>query len=416
MGFFKKVFGSAVEEVKKNLEDSKNEMLKNLEDKKNEMLKNLNEKKDEALGNLGIKSSSVFSSDDENVRVKIGTLTDGVLVIKEGFLKLEEDSLEDYKNLRKIVFPSTLVELEESSIDDQERLEELDFSNVTLLEEIPDNFIDGETRIKTFVVPEGVRTIKDYILGDAEKLKEVYIPESVTSIGCFTGNSSNSYDVYLYAHGLNLEDLHDEVKTFYVMAQDYEEYVEQLKDYESDARIRVMPDEKFLFYNSTASKPQNSRPGKTIPSKDTGHNSVDFLKTQSLEEEVRERDQALMKLWWVKDLEILYKDGKYALKYTGDKKKTTDYVYDDVAMLNEYQARIAQKQADGSMLYGVACTCGWSFLLTNCEYTKVTFLDGIGAVLAIDEDGDEYAIDRWGKPYVLEVYREKVEEDMNNNE
>ena len=32
MGFFKKVFGNAVEEVKKNLEDSKNEILKNLED------------------------------------------------------------------------------------------------------------------------------------------------------------------------------------------------------------------------------------------------------------------------------------------------------------------------------------------------------------------------------------------------
>lgn len=122
------------------------------------------------------------------------------------------------------------------------------------------------------------------------------------------------------------------------------------------------------------------------------------------------------KLWWVKDLELLYNGDKYALKYTGDKKKTTDYVYDDVAMLNKYQARLAQKQADGSILYGIACTCGWSFLLTNCEYTKVTFLDGIGAVLAIDEDGDEFAIDRWGKPYALEVYREKVEEDMNDNE
>lgn len=119
------------------------------------------------------------------------------------------------------------------------------------------------------------------------------------------------------------------------------------------------------------------------------------------------------KLWWVQDLELLYNGDKYALKYTGDKKKTTDYVYDDVAMLNEYQARLAQKQADGSILYGIACTCGWSFLLTNCEYTKVTFLDGIGAVLAIDEDGDEYAIDRWGTPYALEVYKEKVEEDMN---
>ena len=116
-------------------------------------------------------------------------------------------------------------------------------------------------------------------------------------------------------------------------------------------------------------------------------------------------------------MELLYNGDKYALKYTrSDKRKTTDYVYDDVDILNEYQARIAQKQADGSMLYGVACTCGWNFLLTDCEYTKVTFLDGIGAVLAIDEDGDKYAIDRWGKPYALELYKEKVEEDVNDNE
>lgn len=217
MGFFKKVFGNAVEEVKKNLEDSKNEILMNLEDKKNEMFKDLNAKKDEVLGNLGIKSSK---------------------------------SLESSTPRRN----------------------------------------NGDNTRKQATDPK---------------------PRA-------TAMSTNQ---------------------------------------------------------------------------DSGK-----------------------KLWWVKDLELLYNGDKYALKYTGEKKKTTDYVYDDVALLNEYQARLAQKQADGSMLYGVACTCGWSFLLTNCEYTKVTFLDGIGAVLAIDEDGDEYAIDRWGKPYALEVYREKVEEDMNDNE
>lgn len=221
MGFFKKVFGSAVEEVKKNLEDSKNEMLKNLEDKKNELLKNLNEKKDESLGELGFKSSRTS--------------------------------------------------------------------------------------------------------------------------------------------------------------------------------------------DSSASKHTNG---------DNARKQATSLKQDTCVKEL----EPPKKLWWVDDLELLYNGDKYALKYTrSDKRKTTDYIYDDVDILNEYQARIAQKQADGSMLYGVACTCGWKFLLTDCEYTKVTFLDGIGAVLAIDEDGDKYAIDRWGKPYALEVYREKVEEDMveedmNDNE
>ena len=412
MGFFKKVFGNAVEEVKKNLEDSKNEILMNLEDKKNEMFKNLNEKKDEALGNFGIKSSSAFSSDDENVRIKIGTLTDGVLVIKEGFKILKEDSLEDYKGLRKIVFPSTLNELEEGAIYNQDRLEELDFSRVSLLTKIPEDFISGKTRIRTFVVPEGVRTLEDDFLGSTETIKEVYIPSSVSSIGCIANYARNSIDIYLYASGLDLEDMHDNVKTLYVLAQDYDDYAEQLQEYDTDARIRIMPDDKVSFYESVSSNHQVGQSEENPSSKGASQKTIAGHKTASTEE----AKQAQMKLWWVKDLELLYNGDKYALKYTGDKKKTTDYVYDDVAMLNEYQARLAQKQADGSILYGIACTCGWSFLLTNCEYTKVTFLDGRGAVLAIDEDGDEFAIDRWGKPYALEVYREKVEEDMNDNE
>ncbi len=117
------------------------------------------------------------------------------------------------------------------------------------------------------------------------------------------------------------------------------------------------------------------------------------------------------RLWWVNDLELLYDGDKYALKYTGKETKTTQYIYDDVDLLNDYQARVAQKQADGSMRYGIACTC-YSFSLTDCEYTKVTFLDGRGAVLAIDEDGDEYAIDRWGKSYALEVYKDTAISEM----
>ena len=363
MGFFKKVFGNAVEEVKKNLEDSKNEMLKNLEDKKNEMLKNLNEKKDEALGNFGIKSSSAFSSDDENVRIKIGTLTDGVLVIKEGFKILKEDSLEDYKGLRKIVFPSTLNELEEGAIYNQDRLEELDFSRVSLLTKIPEDFISGKTRIRTFVVPEGVRTLEDDFLGSTETIKEVYIPSSVSSIGCIANYARNSIDIYLYASGLDLEDMHDNVKTLYVLAQDYDDYAEQLQEYDTDARIRIMPDDKVSFYESVSSNHQVGQSEENPSSKGASQKTIAGHKTASTEE----AKQAQMKLWWVKDLELLYNGDKYALKYTGEKKKTTDYVYDDVALLNEYQARLAQKQADGSMLYGVACTCGWSFLLTNCE-------------------------------------------------
>lgn len=113
------------------------------------------------------------------------------------------------------------------------------------------------------------------------------------------------------------------------------------------------------------------------------------------------------KIWWVRDLSVLYDGEKYALKYTGKQGQITKYIYDDVDILNEYQVRFAKKQADGSLRYGVASTCGWKFIMTDCEYIKVNFLDGSSAVLAVDEEDDEYAIDRWGSIFSIEGYREK---------
>ena len=399
MGFFKKVFGDAVDEMKKSLEDSKKEMLKSL-----------NETKREALGNLGIKSSEAFKSDDEDVRIKIGTLTDGVLVIKEGFKKLKENSLKDYKNLRKIVFPSTLNGLEECAIDGQERLEELDFSRVSLLTKIPEDFISGKTRIKTFVVPEGVRTLEDDFLGSTETIKEVYIPSSVSSIGCIASYARNSIDVYLYASGVDLEDMHDNVKTFYVLAQDYDDYAEQLKEYDSDARIRTMPDEKFSFYDEKMTE------GEEIQTQEEPRKQGAEANTKRTSGNEQNTGK---KIWWVRDLSVLYDGKKYALKYLGNNvtpAQITKYVYDDVDILNDQQVRLAQKQADGSFLYGVASTGGGHFIIANCEYTKVTFLDGYRAVLAIDEDDDKYAIDLFGRINSLEGYLEKVQEDLQEQE
>lgn len=208
MGLFKKLFGDAVDEMKKNLEDSKREMLKSL-----------NETKREALGNLGIKSSEAFKSDDEDVRIKIGTLTDGEQPRKQ--------------------------------------------------------------RAKT----------------------------------------------------------------------------------------------------NTESTPK--------------------------EEDYK------MKLWWVENLDILFNGEKYALKYKyQSKSEVTRYIYDDVEILNRYQARLAQKKQDGSIRYGVVVSNGWKFFVTDCDYVKVTYLDGGWAVKAIDEDGDEYAIGNYGDIDSIELYREKVQEEM----
>ena len=79
MGFFKKVFGDAADELKKSLEESKNEMRKSLEDMKRS-----------AMADFGIGSTSSRKADDDDEdepRIKIGNLEKGVLTISEDLQK-----------------------------------------------------------------------------------------------------------------------------------------------------------------------------------------------------------------------------------------------------------------------------------------------------------------------------------------
>lgn len=111
--------------------------------------------------------------------------------------------------------------------------------------------------------------------------------------------------------------------------------------------------------------------------------------------------------WRLGMLNILCDGNKYALEYKNDEGKTrciTDYIYDDVICLSIHVVRLAQKQNDGTFRYGLAYTHRDDII--DCEYTKITFLDGKEAVFAIDEDGDEYAISN-GCLYDLNCYRER---------
>ena len=122
------------------------------------------------------------------------------------------------------------------------------------------------------------------------------------------------------------------------------------------------------------------------------------------------------KLWWVENLDILFNSQKYALKYKYQSKSNVKrYIYDDVEVLNRFQARLAQKKPDGSIRYGVAVSQGWTFFVSECDYIKVTYLDGAKAIMAIDEDGDEYAINNRGETYGIDAYREMVQEEIQDN-
>lgn len=246
MGFFKIVFGNAVEEVKKNLEDSKNEMLKNL-----------NEERDEALGELGFNSSKTSEtsrpiSDDEESYGSLGELENGVLAIAEGVETLDDESLENYKLLKKIVFPASLKKLDSDVIYEQKQLEEIDFSKVTKLKEIPDDFICGDTLIKTFVIPQGVTKVGDDFLGECGDGTKVFVPESVKELGSINGNGDNNLEVYLFASHIDISNFEEDVKTLYVLDEFYDDYANQLKDVDSEARICKMPKDMLHIYDITS--------------------------------------------------------------------------------------------------------------------------------------------------------------------
>lgn len=233
MGFFKKFLGDAADELKKNLDESRSEFMKSIDD----MKKSASRQRQD------------LDSDDDEPKIKIGDEQNGVLTLFEGITEMDDESLEGYKRLRKIVFPASLERLDSDVICDQEELEEVDFSKVKKLKAIPYDFISGEHKIRRFVIPNGVTTVGDGFLGEAEDGTEVFVPASVKSLGYITGNNDNNMVVYLYAANINIEDVEEDVKTFYVPSQSYEQYALKLKKCDSEARLREMPEEYIGFYS-----------------------------------------------------------------------------------------------------------------------------------------------------------------------
>lgn len=237
MGFFKKFLGDAADELKKNLEESRNEFMKSFDDMK------------KSASGQRQDFDSDDDEDDDEPKIKIGDEQNGVLTLFEGITEMDDESLEGYKRLRKIVFPASLERLDSDVICDQEELEEVDFSKVKKLKAIPDDFISGEHKIRRFVIPNGVTTVGDGFLGEAEEGTEVFVPASVKSLGYITGNNDNNMVVYLYAANISIEDVEEDVKTFYVPSQSYGQYALKLKKCDSEARLREMPEEYIGFYS-----------------------------------------------------------------------------------------------------------------------------------------------------------------------
>ena len=231
MGIFKKMVDDIAKTVGERLEDVKNEALKNLQETKHDLF-NTDEDK----------------SDDENVKIKLGTFEDGVLTIDEGYTSLDDESLDGYEGIRKVVFPSTLKNLSGCVFYEKEKyLEEVDFSKVTLLKEIPDELLSGCDRIKEVIIPKGVEIVGDNFAG-GKRVRRVFIPNSVEKLGYPIEDGTIS-ELYLYTNKItDLESLSYSVETLYVPAELYTYYAQLLQRTDSEIKLRKMPEDMLDFY------------------------------------------------------------------------------------------------------------------------------------------------------------------------
>ena len=275
MGFFKKLFGDAADELKKNFDKAKEDLLNNLEEVKQNAMA--------GFVNNASNSSVDEEEDEEEPKILLGDFHDSVLTIREGITELDDESLEKYKRIRKIVFPASLERLDSNVIDEQDQLEELDFSKVTKLKKIPDDFISGETKIRKFIIPNGVTEVGDSFLGDAKPGAVIFVPPSVRKMRYITGNCAYDMIVYLYAANIDITDLQVDVETLYVLPDSYAQYAKQLKESDSEAMLREIPVDMINTYGSLSNNnpiEKTDRP-QTVPKVEPAHENIPEAKEKS---------------------------------------------------------------------------------------------------------------------------------------
>ena len=191
MGLFKKLVGDIAKTVGESLEDVSNEAKKSFQEASEEIKKSIQEAK---MNQLNSDDSDDDDSDDDDIRIQLGTFANGVLTIAEGHTTLGEDSLDGYKKIRKVVFPSTLREIDGCFFSEhghEDYLEEVDFSKVHLLKEIPDCLFENCKRLQEINFPEGVEIIDSEVFDSCTNLRKITFPSTLKSLQSTTYKCKN---------------------------------------------------------------------------------------------------------------------------------------------------------------------------------------------------------------------------------
>lgn len=195
MGLFKKLVGDIAKTVGECLEEVSNEAKKSFQEAREEVRKNIQEAKMNQLNSEDDSDDdNDDDADDDDIRIQLGTFANGVLTIDEGHTTLDEDALEGYKKIRKVVFPSTLREIDGCFFSEhghEDYLEEVDFSKVKLLKEIPDCLFEDCKRLQEINFPEGVEIIGCEVFDGCTNLRKITFPSTLKSLESTTYKCKN---------------------------------------------------------------------------------------------------------------------------------------------------------------------------------------------------------------------------------
>lgn len=201
MGLFKKLVGDIAKTVGESLEEVSNEAKKSFQEAREEVRKNIQEAKQNQFNSDDDDDDdnwdyplTKLSDDDDDIRIQLGTFKNGVLTIDEGHTTLDEDALEGYKKIRKVVFPSTLREIDGCFFSEhghEDYLEEVDFSKVKLLKEIPDCLFEDCKRLQEINFPEGVEIIGCEVFDGCTNLRKITFPSTLKSLESTTYKCKN---------------------------------------------------------------------------------------------------------------------------------------------------------------------------------------------------------------------------------
>ena len=403
MGFFKKLLGETTDELQKRLEEARNEVKRNLEEARDEAKRKLEEVRGQAQRKLEEvrlasnteeveKSDSDIAKDFEDVEDRPEIMPDQLhnddspdvysyLKQKREELQLairhKNDSPEARENYKRLSHEYGI-------------MREMVLAGATSIDEI-ENAVGGQASDKSNE-PAPQSAVKKEVHDDgmfSARLEALI--SSALKDGVLTEKEREVIKHRAEAEGENWDEVEMIIES---------RLAEMQSNTSSSIPSNLPIDEKRIQEKDGIELNARVDRGLERSNKD--------LEEKNVPEEKGKKEK---EIWGVENFSVSCNGNKYALLYSGKPSQRTKYIYDDVDVLNENQVRLAQKQADGSYLYGVASTRR-DFIISNCEYTKVTFLDGDNAVLAIDEDGDEYAIDSWGNIYSIEGYREKVAKDL----